>query len=105
MSTIEESIDVEVPVPSAYNQWTQFEEFPTFMEGSSRSRSSTTHTCTGQPRSEACNVRCNVCPMTATLSPTGVSSGGSLGDSAEMTNERDADRIALAPSPSPSSRR
>ena len=33
MSTIQESIDVEVPVRTAYNQWTQFEEFPKFMEG------------------------------------------------------------------------
>jgi uncharacterized membrane protein len=33
MSRIEESIEVEVPVSTAYNQWTQFEEFPRFMEG------------------------------------------------------------------------
>ena len=33
MSTIEQSIDVEVPVRTAYNQWTQFEDFPKFMEG------------------------------------------------------------------------
>lgn len=33
MATIEKSIDVEVPVTTAYNQWTQFEEFPRFMEG------------------------------------------------------------------------
>lgn len=33
MSTIEESINVEVPVRTAYNQWTQFEDFPRFMEG------------------------------------------------------------------------
>ena len=33
MSTIEESIDVEVPVRAAYDQWTQFEQFPQFMEG------------------------------------------------------------------------
>ncbi|MGZ8782019.1 MAG: SRPBCC family protein [Gaiellaceae bacterium] len=33
MARIEESVDVEVPVATAYNQWTQFEEFPTFMEG------------------------------------------------------------------------
>ncbi|MDQ6794102.1 MAG: SRPBCC family protein [Chloroflexota bacterium] len=33
MSTITESIDVRVPVRTAYNQWTQFEEFPRFMEG------------------------------------------------------------------------
>ncbi|MFF3316369.1 SRPBCC family protein [Streptomyces sp. NPDC003035] len=33
MSMVKESIDVDVPVRRAYNQWTQFEEFPTFMEG------------------------------------------------------------------------
>ena len=33
MSTIEESIDIEVPVRTAYDQWTQFEQFPSFMEG------------------------------------------------------------------------
>jgi uncharacterized membrane protein len=33
MSTIEKSIDVQVPVHTAYNQWTQFESFPEFMEG------------------------------------------------------------------------
>jgi uncharacterized membrane protein len=32
-TTIEQSVDVEVPVRTAYNQWTQFEEFPGFMEG------------------------------------------------------------------------
>jgi uncharacterized membrane protein len=33
MSTIEKSIEVEVPLRTAYNQWTQFEAFPRFMEG------------------------------------------------------------------------
>ncbi len=33
MSSIQKSIDVDVPVRTAYNQWTQFEEFPRFMEG------------------------------------------------------------------------
>jgi uncharacterized membrane protein len=33
MSVIEKSIEIEVPVKTAYNQWTQFEEFPKFMEG------------------------------------------------------------------------
>ena len=33
MAKIEQSIEVEVPVDTAYNQWTQFEEFPRFMEG------------------------------------------------------------------------
>ena len=34
MTTIvEESVRVDVPVRTAYNQWTQFEEFPRFMEG------------------------------------------------------------------------
>jgi uncharacterized membrane protein len=31
--TIDESIEVGVPVSTAYNQWTQFEDFPLFMEG------------------------------------------------------------------------
>ena len=33
MTTIEQSIDLEVPVTAAYAQWTQFEEFPKFMKG------------------------------------------------------------------------
>jgi uncharacterized membrane protein len=33
MAQITESIDVAVPVRTAYNQWTQFEEFPQFMDG------------------------------------------------------------------------
>ena len=33
MSTVEQSVEVAVPVRTAYNQWTQFEEFPRFMEG------------------------------------------------------------------------
>ena len=33
MSVIEKSIEINVPVKTAYNQWTQFEEFPKFMEG------------------------------------------------------------------------
>ena len=32
-ASIEEEIEVAVPVQTAYNQWTQFEEFPRFMEG------------------------------------------------------------------------
>jgi uncharacterized membrane protein len=33
MAEITESVDVAVPVRVAYDQWTQFEEFPRFMEG------------------------------------------------------------------------
>ena len=33
MAKIEKSITVNVPISVAYNQWTQFEEFPRFMEG------------------------------------------------------------------------
>ena len=33
MSGVTEHVDVAVPVRTAYDQWTQFEEFPQFMEG------------------------------------------------------------------------
>ncbi len=33
MSTAQESVDVNVPIDVAYNQWTQFETFPEFMAG------------------------------------------------------------------------
>lgn len=32
MATVQKSIDVNVPVRTAYNQWTQFESFPEYME-------------------------------------------------------------------------
>jgi uncharacterized membrane protein len=32
MTQIIETIDVDIPVTTAYNQWTQFEEFPRFLE-------------------------------------------------------------------------
>ena len=32
-TTVDAEIEVGVPVATAYNQWTQFEEFPKFMEG------------------------------------------------------------------------
>lgn len=46
MGTITESVDVDVPVRTAYNQWTQFEEFPRFMHGVNEIRqldATTTH--------------------------------------------------------------
>ena len=33
MSTVEKNVDVNVPVRVAYDQWTQFEDVPKFMEG------------------------------------------------------------------------
>ncbi|MCA1838944.1 MAG: SRPBCC family protein [Actinomycetota bacterium] len=33
MTDVERSIEVDVPISTCYNQWTQFEEFPHFMEG------------------------------------------------------------------------
>jgi uncharacterized membrane protein len=33
MSTIEQSVEMEAPLSTVYNQWTQFEEFPRFMHG------------------------------------------------------------------------
>jgi uncharacterized membrane protein len=36
MSVVEQTIEVDVPVRVAYDQWTQFESFPHFMEGVER---------------------------------------------------------------------
>ena len=33
MTTVEKTIDINVPIATAYNQYTQFESFPQFMEG------------------------------------------------------------------------
>ncbi|MFH9087948.1 SRPBCC family protein [Streptomyces sp. NPDC017673] len=33
MSTVKEAVEVDVPLHTAYNQWTQFEDFPNFVEG------------------------------------------------------------------------
>lgn len=33
MAEVTATVEVDVPVSVAYNQWTQFEEFPRFMEG------------------------------------------------------------------------
>lgn len=33
MAQVQETVDVEVPVRTAYDQWTQFESFPYFMQG------------------------------------------------------------------------
>ncbi|MER5450816.1 SRPBCC family protein [Streptomyces sp. NPDC002766] len=33
MAKVKEAVEVAVPVHTAYNQWTQFDEFPKFMEG------------------------------------------------------------------------
>ena len=43
MSTTVESIEVNVPVSTAYNQWTQFMDFPTFMTGVREVRQLPTH--------------------------------------------------------------
>ncbi|MPZ73064.1 MAG: cyclase [Nitriliruptorales bacterium] len=38
MKIIEKSVEVSQPVSTVYNQWTQFEEFPQFMEGVNKVR-------------------------------------------------------------------
>ena len=36
MASVQESVDVDVPIKVAYDQWTQFESFPQFMGGVER---------------------------------------------------------------------
>jgi uncharacterized membrane protein len=36
MPTTQQSIQIDLPVRTVYNQWTQFEDFPHFMEGVER---------------------------------------------------------------------
>ena len=55
MSRFEHEIDVNVPLGVAYDQWTQFEMFPLFMEGVKSSTRSTTRPWSGRPRSPARN--------------------------------------------------
>jgi uncharacterized membrane protein len=45
MSTVSSTVDVDVDVTTAYNQWTQFESFPSFMDGvESVTQQDATHT-------------------------------------------------------------
>src|ERR1041384_3458762 len=52
-NNVQKSIEVKVPVRTAYNQWTQFEGFPHFMEEVKRLLSSMTRICIGKPRLRA----------------------------------------------------
>ena len=45
MASVQESVDVDVPIRVAYDQWTQFESFPEFMGGVERiTQTDDTHT-------------------------------------------------------------
>ena len=37
MTSVTQSVNVDAPISAVYNQWTQFESFPQFMSGVSRS--------------------------------------------------------------------
>ena len=72
--SILESVDVEVPVATAYNQWTQFEEFPRVHGGRRVGAAARRHaTCTGAPRSAA--GRSSGTPRSPSSCPTSASRG------------------------------
>ena len=50
-ATIEQTIEVQVAIETANNQWTQFEEFPRFTEGSRKLDNSMIADFTGSPSS------------------------------------------------------
>jgi hypothetical protein len=52
-ATIERTIEVQVPIETAYNQWTQFEEFRASWRGSRKSGNWMTAGVTGSPSSAA----------------------------------------------------
>jgi hypothetical protein len=51
MSYIDKSIRINVPVKAANNQWTQFEEFPRFMQGVKEVQQLMTPICIGRLKS------------------------------------------------------
>ena len=85
MTTIEESIEIEVPVSTAYNQWTQFESFPTSWRASSGSSRRATRGCTGWPnrwREAGVGRRDH---RTASRSPRGLEGAGPGGPNGVVT--------------------
>jgi hypothetical protein len=52
---VDRSIVVDVPVHTAYDQWTRFPDFPPSCQGWSRSSGSVTLSPAGPPRSPACD--------------------------------------------------
>lgn len=49
MATVNQTIEVEVPVSVVYNQWTRFESFPEFMKGVEAVEQLTRPPCTFPP--------------------------------------------------------
>ena len=49
MVSVTKSVDVEAPLSTVYNQWTQFEDFPQFMGGVDQITAIDDRTLTGSP--------------------------------------------------------
>jgi hypothetical protein len=73
ITNIAETIDVGVPRRVAYNQWTQFREFPTFTKKVENVKQKMTRSCTGRRRSSGRTA--SGTPTSSSRSPTSASSG------------------------------
>ena len=81
MPTVEQSVDVNVDVTTAYDQWTRFDSFPQWMEGVASVDQTDGAASTGSPRSGASSPRSRARPASGTpASPSRPVTHVSLGD-------------------------
>lgn len=97
MSRIDETIDVLVPVTTAYNQWTQFEDFPHFMEGVERVVQLDDHTLewTAEIAGQVRHWRARITEQVPDERIAWVSTSGARNDGIVTFRSLDADRTRI----------